>query len=96
MMDDISENQTIKGERRQKYSMEFKKATIKYAQENSIRSAAKKSKVNREWVQKEEKVTSMKGKTFRLDGGVRKLRRRARKRSSKLDTTTTFEYATCF
>ena len=30
MMDDISENQAIshKGERRQKYSMEFKKATI--------------------------------------------------------------------
>ena len=74
MMDDISENQTIKGERRQKYSMEFKKATIKYAQENSIRSAAKKSRVNREWVQKEEKVTSMKGKRFRLDGGGRKLR----------------------
>ena len=56
MINDISENQTIslKGERRQKYSMEFKKATIKYAQENSIHSAAKKFKVDRkrvrEWV----------------------------------------------
>ena len=79
MMDDISENQAIshKVERRQKYSMEFKRATIKYAQENSIHSAAKKFKVDqkrvREWVQKEEKVTSMKGKRFRLDGGRRKL-----------------------
>ena len=66
-----------KGERRQKYSMEFKKATIKYAQENSIHSAAKKFKVDRkrvrEWVQKEDKVTSVKGKRFRLDGGGRKL-----------------------
>ena len=57
--------------------MEFKKATIKYAQENSIHSAAKKFKVVRkrvlEWVQKEGKVTSMKGKRFRLDGGGRKL-----------------------
>ena len=65
MMDDIIENQAIshKGERRQKYSMEFKKATIKYAQENSIQSAPKKFKVDlkrvREWVQKEEKATSM-------------------------------------
>ena len=61
MMDDIIENQAIshKGERRQKYSMEFKKATIKYAQENSIQSGPKKLKVDlkrvREWVQKEEK-----------------------------------------
>ena len=58
--------------------MEFKKATIKYAQENSIHSAAKKFKVDRkrvgEWVQKEEKVTSMEGKRFRRDGGERKLR----------------------
>ena len=74
MMDDISENQKIshKGERRQKYNMEFKKATIKYAKENSIHSAANKFKVDRkrirEWVQKEEKVTSMKGKRFRVDG----------------------------
>ena len=80
MMDEISENQAIfcKGERRQKYSMKFKKATIKYAHENSIHSAAKKFKFDRkricEWVQKEEKVTSMKGKRFRLDGGGRKLR----------------------
>ena len=66
MMDDISENQTIS----LKGSMEFKKATIKYAQENSIHSAAKKFKVNRkrvrEWVQKEEKVTSVKGKDSEL------------------------------
>ena len=45
--------------------MEFKKATIKYAQENSIHSAAKKFKVDRkrvcELVHDEEKVTSMKG-----------------------------------
>ena len=80
MMDEISENQAIfcKGERRQKYSMKFKKATIKYAQENSIHSAAKKFKFDRkricEWVQKEEKVTSMKAKRFRLDGGGRKLK----------------------
>ena len=79
MMDDISENQAIshKGERRQKYSMEFQKATIKYVQENSIHCAAKKFKVDRkrvrDWVQKEEKVTSMKGKRFRVDGGGRKL-----------------------
>ena len=79
MMDDISENlaKSHKGERRQKYSMEFKKATIKYTQENSIHSAAKKFKVDRkrvrEWAQKEGKVTSMKGKRFRLDGGGRKL-----------------------
>ena len=79
MLDDISENQAIshKGERHQKCSMEFKKATIKYAQENSIHSAAKKFEVDqkkvREWVQKEEKVTSMKEKRFRLDGGGRKL-----------------------
>ena len=59
IMDDISENQTIsqKGERRQEYSMEFKKATIKYAQENSTHSAAKKFKGDRkrvrEWIQKE-------------------------------------------
>ena len=79
MMDDISENQAIshKGERCQKYSMEFKKATIKHAQENSTHSAAKKFKVDRkragQWVQKEEKVTSMKGKRFRVDGRGRKL-----------------------
>ena len=58
--------------------MQFKKATIKYALENSIHSAAKKFRVDRkrvsERVQKEEKVTSMKGKRFRLDGGGRKLR----------------------
>ena len=78
MTDDISENQAIshKRERRQKYSMKFKKATIKYAQESSIHSAAKKFKVDRkrvrEWVQKEEKVTSMKGKRCRADGGGRK------------------------
>ena len=57
--------------------MKFKKATIKYALENSMRSAAKKFKVDRkrvrEWVQKEEKVTSMKEKRFRLDGGGRKI-----------------------
>ena len=57
--------------------MEFKKATIKYAQENSIYSATKNFKVNRkrirEWVQKEKKVTSMKGKRLRLDGGEQKL-----------------------
>ena len=62
-------------ERRQKYSIEFKKATTKYAQENFIHSAAKKFKVDRkrvrEWVQKEEKVTSVKGKRFRVDGGGR-------------------------
>ena len=48
MMDDINKNQAAshKGERRQKYSMEFKKATIKYAQENSIHSAAKKFNVD--------------------------------------------------
>ena len=42
MMDDISKNQAIshKGERCQKCSMEFKKATIKYAQENPIHSVA--------------------------------------------------------
>ena len=52
--------------------MEFKKTTNKYAQENSIRSAAKKVS----WLEKsllvgpkEEKVTSMKGKRFRLGGG---------------------------
>ena len=67
MMDDISENQAIshKGERRQNYSIKFKKVTIKYAQENSIHSAAKKFKVDRkrvcELVHDEEKVTSMKG-----------------------------------
>ena len=62
---------------RQKYSMEFKKATIKYAQENSIQSAPKKFKVDlkrvREWVQKEEKATSMRGKRFIVDGGERNL-----------------------
>ena len=79
MMDDISKDQAIshEGERRQKYSMEFKKATIKYAQENSIHSAAKKFKFDRktvrECVQKEKKVTSMKGKRFRVDGGGWKL-----------------------
>ena len=79
MMHDISDNQVIshKRERRQKYSIEFKMATTEYVQENSIHSAAKKFKVDRkrvrEWVQKEEKVTSMKGKRFRLDGGRRKL-----------------------
>ena len=51
MMDD-SKNQVIsnKRERRQNYSMEFKKATTKYAQENSIHIAAKKFKVNQESV----------------------------------------------
>ena len=79
MMDDISESQAISlsEERRQKYCMEFRKATIKYAQENSIYSATKNFKVNRkrirEWVQKEKKVTSMKGKRFRLEGGGQKL-----------------------
>ena len=79
MMDDISENQAIshKGERRQKYSMEFKKATIKYAQDSCIHRAAKKFQVDQkrvsEWVQKEEKVTSMKGKKFRVDSGGWKL-----------------------
>ena len=56
--------------------MEFKKATIKYAQENSIvqqRNSKSIEKKVREWVQKEEKVTSMKEKRFRLDGGGRKL-----------------------
>ena len=44
MMDDINENQEIshKGEGRQKCSMEFKTATIKYAQENSIHNSANK------------------------------------------------------
>ena len=75
MMYDISDSQVIshKRERLQKYSIEFKMATTEYVQENSIHSAAKKFKVDRkrvrEWVQKEEKVTSMKGKRFRLDGG---------------------------
>ena len=48
MMDDVNENQAIshKPERRQKYSMEFKNDTIKYAQENSVHSAAKKFKVD--------------------------------------------------
>ena len=79
MMDVINENQAIfnKGERRQKQRMEFKKATMKYPQENSIYGAAKKFKVDRkrvrEWVQEEEKVTPMKGKRFRFDGGGRKL-----------------------
>ena len=44
---------------------------------NPTHSAAKKLKLDRkrvrEWVQKEEKVKSIKGKRFRLDGGVRKL-----------------------
>ena len=57
--------------------MEFKKATIKYTQKNSIHSAVKKFKVDRKrvrvWVQKEEKVTFMKWKRFRVDGGGRKL-----------------------
>ena len=79
MIDDISKNQAIshKGERHQKYSKELKKATIKYAQENSIHSAAKKFKVDRKRVreraQKEGKVTSMEGKRFRVDGGGQKL-----------------------
>ena len=79
MMDYISENQAIshEGERRQKYSMEFKMVTIKYDQKKSIHNAAKKFKVDRkrvcEWVLKEEKVTSMKEKRSRLDGGGRKL-----------------------
>ena len=79
MMGDINVNQalSLKRERRQKYSMEFKKVNIKYAQENSIHNTEKKFKVGRkrvcECVQKEEKVTSMKGKRFRLDGGGRKL-----------------------
>ena len=79
MMDDINENQAIshKGERCQRYSMEFKKATIKHSQENSIHSATKKFKFDRkkvcEWIQKEEKATSMKEKRFRLDGGGWKL-----------------------
>ena len=50
---------------------------MKYPQENSIYGAAKKFKVDRkrvrEWVQEEEKVTPMKGKRFRFDGGGRKL-----------------------
>ena len=43
MMDGISENQTIsdKEERRQKYSIEFKKATIRHALENSIQRNSK-------------------------------------------------------
>ena len=47
-MDDNSKNRAIshKGERCQKYNMEFKKVTIKYAQENSIHSAAKKFNVD--------------------------------------------------
>ena len=57
--------------------MEFEKATIKYAQEKSIHSVTKKFKVDRkrvrEWVQKEKKVISMRGKRFRVDGGGRKL-----------------------
>ena len=51
--------------------MEFKNVTIKYAQEYSIHSTAKKFKVDRkrvrEWVQKEGKVTSMKAERFRFD-----------------------------
>ena len=80
MMDDISENQAIshKRERRQNYSMEFKKATIKYAPEKFIHSEAKKFKVDRkrvrEWIQKKEKVTCMKGTRCRRDGGGRKLK----------------------
>ena len=77
MMDD-SKNQAIsnKGKRRQNCSMEFKKATTKYAQENSIHNAAKKFKVDqrvRECIQNEEDVASMTGKRSRLDGGGRKL-----------------------
>ena len=101
-MDEISENQAIfcKGERCQKYSMKFKKATIKYAQENSIHSAAKKFKFDRkricEWVRKEEKQHPWKGKDSDLMVVGGNLRRWARRRSSKLDITTSFDYATCF
>ena len=79
MLDNISENQAIshKGERRQKCSMEFKKALLNtlrkilsIVQQRNSKSIEKKV---REWVQKEEKVTSMKEKRFRLDGGGRKL-----------------------
>ena len=78
MMDDISKFQTIshKAERCRKYSIEFKKATIKYVQENSIQIAMKfkvNQKIACEWVQKEKKLTSMKGKRFRLDSGGQKL-----------------------
>ena len=54
MMNDISVNQGIshKVERPEKYNMEFKKATLKYAQEKSIHSTAKKFKVNRKRVHK--------------------------------------------
>ena len=79
MMDDISENQAIshEGGRRQKYSMRFKKVTIKYAQENYIHSAAKKFKVGRkrvhECVQRSRKKRKDPRKRSRLDGGGKKL-----------------------
>ena len=79
MMNDIIEFQAVshKGETRQKYSMDFKKATTKYAHENSIYTAAKKFRFDRkrvhEWVQNEEKVTSLKAKRFRRDVGGWKL-----------------------
>ena len=103
MMDDISENQALshKGERRQKYSMEFKKPLLNRLRKIQSIVQQNKFKVDRkrvrEWVQMEEKATSMKGKRFRVDGGERKLTDvELEKKSAKLDTTTTFEYATCF
>ena len=52
MMNDISVNQGIshKEERPEKYNMEFKKATLKYVQEKSIHSTAKKFKFNQKRV----------------------------------------------
>ena len=66
------------GEQRNKYTMELKRKLINYAEENSCNGAARKFKIDRkrvrEWVNQEDKVSKMKGKQFRVEGGGRKLR----------------------
>ena len=66
-----------KGEKRTSYSMDFKKQVIKFAEENSNRSAGIKFKIEvkrvREWRQNKDKIVAAKDKRQRLDGGGRKV-----------------------
>lgn len=72
-----SQETSHKGQKRNTYSMEFKKQVITFAEINSNRSAALKFKIEvkrvREWRQNKEKIVVMKDKRQRLEGGGRKL-----------------------
>ena len=77
MEDDNNQATSHKGEKRNSYTMEFKKKVLKFAQENSIRKAAAKFNIDRkrirEWNLNKDKIVVTKPKRQRLDGAGRKI-----------------------